>query len=256
MKNQDPIKKKETVNDFERRANRILITSAIIIFAVLGIGIFLAVAKPDTKINDLVSIPSGNLQNGKSPIKSDRTVKGESKGQTQKQESKTEEKAKDNQTEAQKNQNKETVDLSKQKVVTVDIKTAKGDIKVALYPELMPITVDNFVQLMKKNFYNGLTFHRVEDWVIQGGDPKGDSTGGSGKNIKLETNPNLKNVRGAIAMAHSADKDSASSQFYILKKDAAWLDGDFAVFGKVMSGIEIVDKIAIGDKITEIKEVK
>ena len=146
-------------------------------------------------------------------------------------------------------------ELSKEKVVKMTIKTSKGDIEIALYSELMPITVENFQSLVKQNFYKGLTFHRVEDWVIQGGDPKGDGTGGSSKTIKLETNNKLRNLRGAIAMARASDPDSASSQFYILKTDAAWLDGQYAVFGRVLSGMEIVDKIEVGDKITNIEEV-
>jgi len=142
------------------------------------------------------------------------------------------------------------------KEVQVNISTSKGDIVLSLRPDLMPITVDNFVGLIEKNFYNGLTFHRVEDWVIQGGDPKGNGSGGSDKKIKLETSKDLLNVRGAVAMARSQDKNSASSQFYILKKDASHLDGDYAVFGKVIQGMDVVNKIAIGDKMTDVKVSK
>lgn len=131
--------------------------------------------------------------------------------------------------------------------------TSKGDIELELYPKLMPATVANFEKLINMKFYDGLTFHRVEDWVIQGGDPQGNGTGGPGWTIKLETNPQLKNVRGALAMARSQDPDSAGSQFYILKKDAFWLDGQYAVFGKVTKGMEIVDQIAIGDKIRQVQ---
>jgi cyclophilin family peptidyl-prolyl cis-trans isomerase len=134
--------------------------------------------------------------------------------------------------------------------------TSKGEIELELYPKLMPITVANFEKLISAKFYDGLTFHRVEDWVIQGGDPQGNGTGGPGWNIKLETNPQLKNVRGALAMARSREPDSAGSQFYILKTDASWLDGQYAVFGKVTKGLEVVDRIAIGDKMQEVKLVK
>ncbi len=144
------------------------------------------------------------------------------------------------------------IDLSKEKSVVLDIKTGKGDIKIEVYPELMPVTVENFLVLVKNNFYDGLSYHRVEDWVIQGGDPKGDGTGGSEKTIKLETNEKLLNLRGAVAMARSADPDSASSQFYILKKDASWLDGQYAVFGRVVDGMEVIDMIEIGDKIVDV----
>lgn len=136
----------------------------------------------------------------------------------------------------------------------MNIKTAKGDIVLEVYPELMPVTVSNFEKLVKSNFYNGLAFHRVEDWVIQGGDPQGNGMGGPGWTIPLETNPKLKNVRGALAMARSQDPNSAGSQFYILKKDAPWLDGKYAVFGKVIKGMEVVDQIQQGDKMESVTE--
>lgn len=140
--------------------------------------------------------------------------------------------------------------------VKVRIQTSKGDMEVELKPKLMPITVSNFMKLVNYKFYDGLTFHRVEDWVIQGGDPEGSGMGGPGWSIKLETSPKLKNVKYAIAMARSQDPDSAGSQFYILKSDADWLDGDYAVFGNVVKGEKVVDKIKIGDKIEKIEELK
>jgi peptidyl-prolyl cis-trans isomerase B (cyclophilin B) len=135
--------------------------------------------------------------------------------------------------------------------VTID--TAKGQIVLEVYPDLMPITVANFDKLVQSGFYNGLKFHRVEDWVIQGGDPKGNGTGGPGWSIKLETNPQLRNMRGAVAMARAMDPDSAGSQFYILKKDASWLDGQYAVFGKVTEGMDVVDQIKTGDQMQTVK---
>ncbi len=145
--------------------------------------------------------------------------------------------------------------LEGEKTAVVSIKTDKGDVTLALYPELMPETVNNFLGLVDKGFYNGLKFHRVEDWVIQGGDPKGDGTGGSEKTIKLETNPKLMNWRGAVAMARSTDPNSASSQFYILKNDSPHLNGGYAVFGRVISGMEIIDKIQKDDKMIEVKKM-
>jgi peptidyl-prolyl cis-trans isomerase B (cyclophilin B) len=136
--------------------------------------------------------------------------------------------------------------------ITID--TAKGPITLEVYPDLMPVTVANFDKLVKAGFYNGLAFHRVEDWVVQGGDPQGNGTGGPGWQIKLETNPRLKNLRGAVAMARSMAPDSAGSQFYILKKDASWLDGQYAVFGKVAQGMDVVDRIQGGDKMLTVKE--
>ncbi len=136
------------------------------------------------------------------------------------------------------------------------IQTAKGDIEVELYGKDAPITVDNFVELAGKHFYKNLTFHRVEtkpDFkLIQGGDPKGDGTGGSGKNIKLETSPKLRHVKGAIAMARSSDPNSASCQFYICLVDIPQLDDQYAVFGKVTKGLENAEKIEKGDKIKDI----
>lgn len=137
--------------------------------------------------------------------------------------------------------------------VSYVLETSRGTVQLELRGDLVPLTVANFVKLAKSGFYDGLTFHRVEDWVVQGGDPRGDGTGGPGYTIRLETNPALLNRTGAIAMARSADPDSAGSQFYILKKDADWLDGDYAVFGRVTSGMDVVNKLQVGDKIISIR---
>ncbi|MDD2443268.1 MAG: peptidylprolyl isomerase [Desulfotomaculaceae bacterium] len=136
---------------------------------------------------------------------------------------------------------------------TITVKTAKGSLTLEVYPKLMPVTVGNFEKLAGAGFYNGLVFHRVEDWVIQGGDPLGNGCGGPGWTIPLEIAPDLKNRRGALAMARSSHPDSAGSQFYILKSDATWLDGQYAVFGKVIEGMDVVDKIKAGDKIISVE---
>jgi cyclophilin family peptidyl-prolyl cis-trans isomerase len=131
------------------------------------------------------------------------------------------------------------------------ITTKFGDIKLEFYPEHAPKTVDNFKKLTKKGFYDGLIFHRiVPKFVIQGGDPNTRNlsnrgtwgTGGPGWNVKAEFNKN-KHSRGALSMARSQDPDSAGSQFFIVLKDSSFLDGQYTVFGKVASGMEIVDKI-------------
>ena len=125
-----------------------------------------------------------------------------------------------------------------------------GEIEVELYPNIAPITVDNFVKLVNKGFYNGLTFHRViKGFMIQGGCPKGNGTGGPGYEIKGEfasngVNNPIKHERGVISMARAMHPDSAGSQFFIMHKDAPHLDGQYAAFGKVVNGIEVVDKIA------------
>ncbi len=112
-----------------------------------------------------------------------------------------------------------------------------------------PLTVENFINLAKDGFYDGLTFHRViKGFMIQGGDPNGDGTGGSEKTVKGEFAKNgvenpLKHTRGTISMARSSDMDSASSQFFIVQETSAHLDKEYAAFGHVTEGIEIVDKI-------------
>ncbi|MGE5579577.1 MAG: peptidylprolyl isomerase [Bacillota bacterium] len=134
----------------------------------------------------------------------------------------------------------------------VKIETTKGLIVMEVYPDLVPVTVKNFEDLAKSGFYDGLIWHRVEHWVVQTGDPQGTGYGGSGKNIKLEINRQLSNVRGAVGMARSQARDSATSQFYILKADATGLDGDYAIFGKVIQGMDVVDQLAIGDKMLKV----
>ena len=127
-----------------------------------------------------------------------------------------------------------------------------GEIRIEFFPEDAPKTVENFVTLAKKGFYNGLNFHRVvPDFVVQGGCPKGNGTGGPGFTIKAEFNKQ-KHVRGTLAMARSQHPDSAGSQFYICYGTTPHLDGQYTVFGKVMSGMELVDRIKQGDKMTSV----
>lgn len=132
-----------------------------------------------------------------------------------------------------------------------------GDIVLELYPDTAPITVSNFTGLVKEGFYDGLTFHRIiRGFMIQGGDPKGNGTGGSSANIKGEFSANgvkndLKHTRGIISMARSSMPDSASSQFFIMHQDAPHLDGQYAAFGKVLSGMEVVDSICDSVPVTD-----
>ena len=125
-----------------------------------------------------------------------------------------------------------------------------GTIEVELYKDAAPITVDNFVKLANKGFYNGLTFHRIiRGFMIQGGCPKGNGTGGPGYSIKGEFSSNgfnnpIKHERGVISMARAMDPNSAGSQFFIMHQAAPHLDGQYAAFGKVIKGIEVVDAIA------------
>ena len=140
--------------------------------------------------------------------------------------------------------------------VVIEVKNY-GTIKAVLYGETAPITVSNFVKLAGEGFYDGLTFHRIIDgFMIQGGDPKGNGTGGSGQNIKGEFSQNgvknpIKHNRGVLSMARSNAPDSASSQFFIMHDASPWLDGAYAAFGCVTEGIEIVDAICRNTPVTD-----
>lgn len=137
-------------------------------------------------------------------------------------------------------------------VVTIEMEN--GDVmKAELYPEIAPNTVRNFISLVQKNFYDGLIFHRViKGFMIQGGCPDGNGMGGPGYSIKGEFNNNgftnqLKHTAGVLSMARSMMPDSAGSQFFIMHKNAPHLDGEYAAFGKIIEGMDIVDKIAETD---------
>ena len=138
----------------------------------------------------------------------------------------------------------------KNPVVTIEVEDF-GNIVAELYPEKAPNTVNNFIALVKNKFYDGLTFHRIiSGFVIQGGDPMGNGTGGPGYHIKGEfafnnfKNNDIKHLRGVLSMARAFQYNSAGSQFFIMHANASSLDGQYAAFGKVISGMETVDKIA------------
>jgi peptidyl-prolyl cis-trans isomerase B (cyclophilin B) len=147
-------------------------------------------------------------------------------------------------------------------VITLD---KGGEFVIEFFPQEAPRTVENFVGLARKGFYDGVTFHRVEPgFVAQAGDPQsktlpaGDrrlGTGGPGYSIKAEFNKNP-HVRGTVAMARSQDPDSAGSQFYICFKPAAFLDGQYTVFGQVTKGMEVVDAIRVGDRMKSVRIVE
>ena len=132
-----------------------------------------------------------------------------------------------------------------------------GDIYAELYPETAPITVENFLKLTDQGFYNGLTFHRIiSGFMVQGGDPLGNGTGGSEETIKGEFSANgvenpLQHSRGVLSMARSSAMDSASSQFFIMHADASHLDGNYAAFGKVLAGMNIVDALCRDTPVTD-----
>lgn len=134
-------------------------------------------------------------------------------------------------------------------IITIKMKDG-GIIKAELYPEIAPISCENFVKLAKQGFYNGLIFHRViKGFMIQGGCPDGTGMGGPGYTIKGEFASNgvkndLKHTRGVLSMARAMNPNSAGSQFFIMHQDAPHLDGDYAAFGKVIEGMDVVDGIA------------
>lgn len=151
-------------------------------------------------------------------------------------------------------------------MVVIEMENGK-EITLELYPETAPITVRNFLKLVGEGFYDGLIFHRViPGFMIQGGDPEGTGMGGAKEKIKGEFLSNglkndLKHTRGVISMARSAMPDSASSQFFIMHKDAPHLDGNYAAFGKVVDGMDTVDEIAsvecdFRDKPLEVQRMK
>ena len=139
--------------------------------------------------------------------------------------------------------------MAKNPIVTITMKDG-GVIKCELYPEVAPESVNNFISLISKHFYDGLIFHRViRGFMIQGGCPDGTGMGGPGYSIKGEfaangVNNPIKHTRGVISMARSMDPNSAGSQFFIMHQDAPHLDGSYAAFGHVVNGIEVVDEIA------------
>jgi len=149
--------------------------------------------------------------------------------------------------------NVNTTGVNMSKNTTVVFETTKGNFTAEIYEKDAPITSANFLNLVKTGFYNGLTFHRYEPgFVVQGGDPKGDGTGGSGKTIKLEINSKLNHELGSLSMARAQNPDSASSQFFIVIGEAGFLDGQYAVFGKVKSGLDIALNLRKGDKMNKV----
>lgn len=146
--------------------------------------------------------------------------------------------------------------------------TTRGTILIKLYPKAAPVSVANYEKLVRKGFYNGLTFHRITDLnpsepskIVQGGDPQGNGQGGPGYTIQGEFKSNgssnpLTHVAGAVAMARSQDPNSAGSQFYICVNPVHFLDPNYAVFGMVIKGLNVAAKLQVGDKMTKVTMVK
>ena len=153
---------------------------------------------------------------------------------------------------------KEPMQFEAGKKYMATIKTEKGDIVVELNTEKAPLSVTNFIQLAEGGFYNGLTFHRVEpNFVIQGGDPSGNGTGGPGYTVAGETKNGLLHDEGALAWARLSDaanpeQRSSGSQFYITLAPAHFLDNNYTVFGKTVKGMDVVKSVAVGDKMVAV----
>jgi peptidylprolyl isomerase/peptidyl-prolyl cis-trans isomerase B (cyclophilin B) len=142
--------------------------------------------------------------------------------------------------------------MADKKIGTIELEKG-GTIVIEFYPDVAPNTVANFEKLANSGFYNGLNFHRVvPDFVVQGGDPNGDGTGGPGYKIKAEFN-DRKHVTGTVAMARSQDPNSAGSQFYICLAPTPHLDRNYTVFGQVTEGMDLVQNIRKGDRMKSVK---
>jgi peptidyl-prolyl cis-trans isomerase B (cyclophilin B) len=134
-----------------------------------------------------------------------------------------------------------------------NFETDRGPVRVELYPDKAPLTVANFVNLAKRGFYDGLNFHRViKDFMVQGGCPQGTGTGGPGYKFEDEANNGVRHERGVLSMAN-AGPNTNGSQFFITHVATPWLDGKHTVFGKVVDGMDVVDKVAQGDTIKSVK---
>ncbi|MDO3378206.1 peptidylprolyl isomerase [Geoalkalibacter halelectricus] len=139
------------------------------------------------------------------------------------------------------------------------ISTDHGEIRIALHADKAPQTVENFIKLAREGFYDGLTFHRVvPGFVVQGGDPLGNGTGGPGYDIPAEIHPDLKHLTGTLATARKGDRvnperRSSGSQFYICLAPQPQLDGDYTIFGQVVAGMEVVEKIQVGDRMNQVR---
>ena len=160
---------------------------------------------------------------------------------------------------AQANNSAQVNDVTNTSDPIVVFETTRGIFKAEIFVKEAPITGNNFMKLVRSGFYNGLTFHRVvPGFVVQGGDPKGDGSGGSNQTIPLEIVPSLTHKVGSLGMARApGDRNSATSQFYVVTGDASGLDGDYAVFGQVIgNGMNVVQQIEVGDKMTKVYEQK
>ena len=197
----------------------------------------------------IYAVINSNSQSKKQSKENSTNVEGTTNTENSTKENNTENKAENIQNNQISNESEENNMYSTGKHHAEIVVKNYGKIELELDADVAPITVENFANLVNEGFYNGLTFHRIiSGFMIQGGDPLGNGTGGSNKTIKGEFASNgvknsISHVRGTISMARSSMPNSASSQFFIVHKDSTFLDGKYAAFGTVTSGMEVVDKI-------------
>lgn len=224
--------------------NQWVIPIILVIFLILG-GVLFFTQSKGKEAPELPTAESG----GFSPISSQQAQQGQQQGQPQ---GGLQQALYGNQTQSQQqpqqNQQQQTQQL--QESYTAVIKTSKGDITVMLNAKEAPNTVINFINKAQSNFYANLTFHRVEDWVVQGGDPKGNGTGGGQMATEINALPFK---AGSLGVARGGDiRVSNDAQFFITKSDSSWLDQQYTNFGEVTDGMDIVNSMEIGDKILEV----
>lgn len=197
----------------------------------------------------IYAVINSNSQSKKQSKENSTNIEGTTNTENSTKENNTENKAENIQNNQISNESEENNMYSTGKHHAKIVVKNYGTIALELDADVAPITVENFANLVNEGFYNGLTFHRIiSGFMIQGGDPLGNGTGGSSKTIKGEFASNgvknsISHVRGTISMARSSMPNSASSQFFIVHKDSTFLDGQYAAFGTVTSGMEVVDKI-------------
>lgn len=212
-----------------------IIIGMVVIVMLVAIGIY--------------AVINSNSQSKKQSKENSTNIEGTTNTENSTKENNTENKAENIQNNQISNESEENNMYSTGKHHVEIVVKNYGTIALELDADVAPITVENFANLVNEGFYNGLTFHRIiSGFMIQGGDPLGNGTGGSSKTIKGEFASNgvknsISHVRGTISMARSSMPNSASSQFFIVHKDSTFLDGQYAAFGTVTSGMEVVDKI-------------
>ncbi len=235
--------------------NRWIVPIVIIISLILGSILFITQGKgkeapklPAAESNDgflPMSLTPGAQKQGQQQQQSQQQVQGQQQMQFPSLQSQGQQKQQPQQQAGQQQGQQPQQQLKP--TYNAVIKTSKGDIKVTLRADAAPYTVINFINKSESNFYDNLTFHRVEDWVVQGGDPKGDGTGGGNMQVEFNTLPF---VAGAMGVASRGDgKVQNDSQFFFVKTDATWLNQQYTNFGQVTEGMEVVNQISIGDKI-------